>query len=450
MTKSNPREIAVKIISEINDDQAYSNISLQEHFSQYAYLTSLDKAFITEIVNGTIRHMKHIDYIINQFSTTKTNKMKPLILSILRSGVYQILFMSKVPSSAACNEAVKIAKKRGLGGLSGFVNGVLRNIARNLNHISYPDRNKNPIEYLCIKYSYPQWLVKYWLEYYPIDFVEALCNASNNAPKITIRCNSLRTNKESLMEILSKENIEVSQGSFLPEALHISQTSAISELASFNQGLFQVQDESSMLVGHILDPKPGEKILDVCAAPGGKATHCGELMNNQGQIFARDIHEHKLNLIKNSAERLGIDIITTELHDATVLDQEKMSQMDRVMIDAPCSGLGIIRKKPDIKWKKSNKDLKDLVDIQRKILSVCSQYVKPGGILVYSTCTISEQENLENIHWFIQNFDFDLDPVDPYIPEFLHCDSSKKGYIQLFPNVHNSDGFFIARLKRKR
>lgn len=173
-------------------------------------------------------------------------------------------------------------------------------------------------------------------------------------------------------------------------------------------------------------------------------------MNNQGQIFARDIHEHKLNLIKNSAERLGIDIITTELHDATVLDQEKMSQMDRVMIDAPCSGLGIIRKKPDIKWKKSNKDLKDLVDIQRKILSVCSQYVKPGGILVYSTCTISEQENLENIHWFIQNFDFDLDPVDPYIPEFLHCDSSKKGYIQLFPNVHNSDGFFIARLKRKR
>ena len=450
MTKLNPREIAVKIISEINDDHAYSNISLQKHFSQYNYLTSLDKAFITEIVNGTVRHMNHIDYVINQFSSTKTNKMQPLILSILRSGVYQILFMSKVPPSAACNEAVKIAKKRGLSGLSGFVNGVLRNIARNITNITYPDRNRNPIEYLCVKYSYPEWIIEYWLKYYTIDFVEALCSASNNAPKITIRCNFLRTDKDSLMEKLSEENIEVFRGAFLPEALHISQTSAIGDLDAFNQGLFQVQDESSMLVGHILDPKPGEKILDVCAAPGGKATHCGELMGNKGQIIARDIHKHKLNLIENSAKRLGIDIITTELHDATLLDKEKISSMDRVMIDAPCSGLGIIRKKPDIKWKKSNKDLNELVNIQRKILSVSSQYVKPGGILIYSTCTISEKENLDNINWFIQNFDFELDNIDPYIPESLHCDLSKKGYIQLFPNIHNCDGFFIARLKRKR
>ncbi|NLM14113.1 MAG: 16S rRNA (cytosine(967)-C(5))-methyltransferase RsmB [Epulopiscium sp.] len=450
MTKPNPREIAVNIISDINNDNAYSNISLQEHFSEYNYLTSLDKAFITEIVNGTIRHMNHIDYIINQFSTTKTNKMKPLILSILRSGVYQILFMSKVPVSAACNEAVKIAKKRGLDGLSGFVNGVLRNIARNINNISYPDRSKNPVEYLCVKYSYPKWVVKYWLKYYSVDFVEELCIASNDTPKITIRCNSLRTNKDSLTELLSKESIEVSNGAFLPEALHISQTSAISELASFKQGLFQVQDESSMLVGHILNPKPGESILDVCAAPGGKATHFGELMNNQGQIFARDIHEHKLKLIESSAKRLGIDIITTELHDATLLDKEKISLMDRVMIDAPCSGLGIIRKKPDIKWKKSNRDINELVDLQRKILSVCSQYVKPGGILVYSTCTISEKENIDNINWFIQNFDFELDNINSYIPKMLHCDTSEKGYIQLFPNVHSCDGFFIARLKRKR
>ncbi|HHW66769.1 16S rRNA (cytosine(967)-C(5))-methyltransferase RsmB [Defluviitalea raffinosedens] len=450
MTKLNPREIAVKILCEINDDQAYSNFSLQEHFSQYTHLNTLDKAFITEMVNGTVRHMSHIDYVINQFSITKTNKMKPLILSILRVGVYQILFMSKVPVSAACNEAVKIAKKRGLGGLSGFVNGVLRTIARNMNNISYPDRSKNPIEYICVKYSYPKWIIRYWLEYYSIDFIEELCSASNKNPQITVRCNLLRTNKDTLMELLAKENVKVSPGVFLPEAIHISQTSAINDLASFNQGLFQVQDESSMLVGHILDPKPGEKILDVCAAPGGKATHCGELMNNQGQIFARDIHEHKLTLIRNSAKRLGIEIITTELYDATILDKEKVCQMDRVMIDAPCSGLGIIRKKPDIKWKKSSKDIDELVSIQRKILSVCSQYVKPGGVLIYSTCTISEKENLENINWFIQNFDFDLDTVEPYIPETLYCDTSKKGYIQLFPNVHNCDGFFIARLKRKR
>jgi 16S rRNA (cytosine967-C5)-methyltransferase len=450
MTKLNPREIAVKIISEINEEDAYSNISLQDHFTLYSHLSSLDKAFITEIVNGTIRHMNTIDYVINHFSKIKTNKMKALILSILRSGVYQILFMSKVPFSAACNEAVKIAKNRGLGGLSGFVNGVLRNIARNTENISYPDSKDNLLEYISIKYSFPQWIIKYWLKSYPQQFVEELCNASNNNPQITIRCNTLKTNKESLTNTLLKEKLEVSNGIYLEEALHISKTSAINELSSFKKGLFQVQDESSMLVSRILSPKLGEKILDVCSAPGGKATHCGELMNNQGKIFARDIHEHKLNLIKASAERLGISIIETEAYDATILDNEKISQMDRVMIDAPCSGLGIIRKKPDIKWKKSSSNLDDLVEVQRKILTVCSQYVKPDGILVYSTCTISDQENIENIKWFVENSDFVLENISPYIPKSLQCDSSKGGYIQLYPNTHNCDGFFIARLRRKR
>lgn len=449
MAKLNPREIAVKIISEVNERGAYNNISLQEHFYQYNDLSALDKAFITTIVNGTIRYLITIDYIINQFSKTKIKKMKPIIKNILRSSVYQILFMDKVPHSAACNEAVKMTKNRGFMGLSGFVNGVLRNIARNKDNITYPNPKNNLVQYLSVKYSFPQWILDYWLQYYKAKFVEELCDASNNNPEISIRCNVLKIDVLTLKKLLIKDNINVSEGLFLQEALHISKTSSIRDLPLFKKGLFQVQDESSMLVTHILNPKAGEKILDVCSAPGGKSTHCGEIMGNEGYILARDIHEKKLEFIQSSAKRLGINIINTEQKDATILDAEKINKMDRVLIDAPCSGLGIIRKKPDIKWKKDNSDLNDLIGIQRKILSVCSKYVKERGILVYSTCTISEKENIENIKWFTNHFDFSLEDINPYIPKALQNKSSKNGYIQLYPHIHNTDGFFIARLRRK-
>jgi len=450
VTKTNPREIAILVLAEVMENEAYSNISLREKLSKYSDLTPLDKAFITEIVHGTIRYLITIDYIINQYSKTKINKMKPLILNILRCGVYQIIFMTKVPSFAACNESVEIAKRRGLRGLSGFVNGVLRNIARNSKAISYPNPYKDFSMYLSVYYSYPKWLIDYWLDTYSPQFVEDLCRGSNKSPVVSIRCNTLKTNKEDLMKTLSKEDVVVYDGVYSKEALGISKTSAINELPSFKQGLFQVQDESSMLVGHILNPKPRDNILDVCSAPGGKATHCGELMKNEGIIFARDIHEHKLDLIKSSAQRLGISIIKTQLKDATQLDDTMVSKMDRVLIDAPCLGLGIIRKKPDIKYKKTPKDLEDLIVVQRQILSTCSKYVNVGGILVYSTCTISKRENIENIDWFTRNFDFELEDIDPYLPETLRSETSKKGYIQLYPHIHNIDGFFIARLRRKR
>ncbi len=449
MEKLNPREIAVNIISEINEEGAYSNISLKENFSNYRHLTDLDKAFITTIVNGTIRYLLTIDYVINQFSKTKTKKMKAVIRSILRSSVYQILFMDKVPASAACNEAVKITKRRGLSGLAGFVNGVLRNISRNKDNIIYPDPHKDFINYLSIKYSFPKWIIEYWLDHYSKEFVEELCHASNINPKVSIRCNLLKSDVDSLTDSLLKENIDVSKGLYLKEALYISKTSSISELDSFKKGLFQVQDESSMLVGHIVNPKVGEKILDVCSAPGGKSTHLAELMNNKGYILARDIHENKLNLVKSSAKRLGIDIIESQVKDASAIDEKMLNKMDKVLVDAPCSGLGIIRKKPDIKWKKENSDLKELIGIQRRILEVSSKYVNKDGVLVYSTCTISEKENLENIEWFIKNFDFVLEDIDPYIPKKLQNENSKQGYIKLYPHIHNTDGFFIARLRRK-
>ena len=244
MEKLKPREIAVNIISEINEEGAYSNISLKDNLSYYGYLTDLDKAFITNIVNGTVRYLLTIDYVINSFSKIKTKKMKAIIRSILRASVYQILFMDKVPPSAACNEAVEITKKKGLSGLSAFVNGVLRNIVRHKDMISYPDPKKDFLNYLSVRYSFPQWILDYWLQYYEADFVEELCQASNINPPISIRCNLLKNDISSLAKSLLKEGVQVSQGLYLKETLYISKTSSLGDLESFNKGLFQVQDES--------------------------------------------------------------------------------------------------------------------------------------------------------------------------------------------------------------
>ena len=447
--KSNPREIAVSILCEISNEKEYENIILQKELLRSKDLTSLDKAFITELVKGTLKNKIHIDYIINQYSKIKTNKMKPWILNVIRVGVYQIKFLTKVPVSAACNEAVKITKKRRYGSLSGFVNGVLRTIARNIDLIPYPDEKNQPIEYLSILYSYPTELIQYFLEHYSYSFIRAFCESGNQAPTVSIRCNQLKTDVQSLKDILKSEGLEVMPGEHMTNALQLTKTSSISDLPSFQQGLFQVQDQSSMLVGLILDPKPGEVIMDLCAAPGGKATHCAEIMNNQGHIMARDIYDSKLKMIQESAQRLGINIITTELKNATQKDPCSIEKADRVLIDAPCSGLGIIRKKPDVKFQKTKKDILQLAALQREILQASWEYVKPGGILVYSTCTITPEENLENILWFIEHYPFALEDLTDFIPSTLQDQDTHKGYLQLYPHIHQTDGFFIARLRRK-
>ncbi|NLP46625.1 MAG: 16S rRNA (cytosine(967)-C(5))-methyltransferase RsmB [Epulopiscium sp.] len=448
-SKVNPRKIAVSILCEIDEEGKYENLILQKNLSQYKKLTSLDKAFITELVKGALENKIHIDYIINQYSKMKTNKMKPWILNVLRIGVYQIKFLTKVPVSAACNESVKITKQRGYHFLSSFVNGVLRNISRNIDQIKYPNEKTYPIQYLSILYSYPTWIIEYWLEQYPYSFVKALCEAGNETPNVTIRCNKLKSNPKILQQILQLEGVEVKTGHYIPQALQLTKTSSIVDLPSFQKGFFQVQDESSMLVAIILDPKPGDTIIDLCSAPGGKATHCAERMNNQGIIVARDIYDYKLHMIQDTAKRLGINIIETENKDATLQDKNSIEKADKILIDAPCSGLGIIRKKPDIKFQKTRKDIQKLVVLQREILKNSWQYVKPGGILVYSTCTITSEENIENILWFTQHYPFVLEDISNFLPSTLQDENTKKGYLQLYPHLHQTDGFFIARLRRK-
>ncbi len=449
MAEKNAREIIVQILHEIESDGAYSNVALKKTLDEHENLLPQDKNLITEITNGTMKYKRKIDYIINQFAKTKVKRMEPVIRHVLRMSTYQIMFLDKVPDSAACNEAVKIIQKRNIDELSGFVNGVLRSIVRNKDKITYPDKETRPQEYLSVVYSFPDWMITLWLKEYSFEFVEDLCSALNRTPDVSIRTNTLLTTREELKALFAEAGIVAEDGVLASEALRVRGITSIAKLESFQKGYFTVQDQSSMLASYVLDPQPGEKILDVCAAPGGKSTHMAELMNNEGTITSNDIYDHKLDLVKESAKRMGHSIIQTKNQNATVLNEDYRDVFDRVLVDAPCSGLGLLHKKSDIRWNKEQKDIRDLVTIQREILTTSSSYVRPGGIMVYSTCTITPAENKRMVNWILKNLEFDLETIDPYIPEMLRNKDSAKGFVQIFPGDANTDGFFISRFRKR-
>ena len=440
----NAREIAVYTLIDIIEQQAYNNLTLKKVFNENKNITAQDKAFITELVNGTLRNIIFIDYIINSFSKTKTKKMKPLILNILRISVYQIKFMNKIPVSAVCNEAVNFAKKKKFNGLSGFVNGVLRNISRDINNISLPDENKNPIDYLSIKYSYKNFVIEKWIKQFGYEKTKEICKANMLAPKICICVNTNKVTKDELKNMLLKEGMCVEDGKISNNSLYISKTKNIADSPSFKKGLFHIMDESSMLAMEVLSPKENDTIIDVCSAPGGKSFYCSYITKGKANIFSRDVHSHKISLMENALNRLNVKNIKLELKDATKFYEKDEEIADKLIIDAPCSGFGIVRKKPDIKYNKTEQDIKELVKIQREILKSSYKYVKKGGILLYSTCTLFDEENIDNVNWFCKNYGFELCSINYHLP----IENMEKGYINILPNMFNTDGFFIAKLKR--
>jgi len=447
-----PREMAVKILYDIDKNGAYSNISLSKHLDSGNF-KDIDRAFITELVYGILKWKLTIDFIISSFSKIKPKKISPWILNILRIGVYQIIFTDKIPVSAACNESVKLAKRYGHAASSKYVNGVLRNIARNKGNIKYPDKKDDLSKFLSVNYSHPVWMVDEWLKRYGEIFTEELLKSNNQTPHFIIRTNTLKISKTDLKKRLEEEGFEVDYGQYIEEALIIKNPKSLHEIDAFKKGYFQVQDESSMLVASILNPEPDDFVLDVCSAPGGKATHLAQLMDNRGKIIARDIHEHKIQLINQAAKRLGIDIIKTEIFDAVTFDEKLEEKADKVLVDAPCTGLGIIRRKPDIKWTRKKEDKNEIIKLQKKILSTSSKYVRKGGIIIYSTCTIEPEENEYIIEEFLKNNqDFSLEDAWVNLPENLKDltgnFNERKEYIQLYTNKHGVDGFFIAKLKK--
>ena len=442
------RELVLGVLLEVTRDGEYSHISLRNVLTKYQYLDKRDRAFITRVVEGTLEHMIEIDYIINQFSKVKVNKMKPVIRCILRSAVYQLKYMDGVPNSAACNEAVKLATKKGFASLKGFVNGVLRSIERNLDTITYPDE-ANVMEYLSVKYSMPEWILQKWLAEYDREIVETMLADYQTEKPTTIRVNRNVMSKEELVHSLEGQGVHVENHPYHPDALWISSYDYLADLESFNAGGFHVQDISSMLVAHLANPKDGDNVIDVCAAPGGKSLHVAELLGGTGHVEARDLTSYKVNLIWDNIERSGMKNIEAVQWDATVLDEASVEKADIVVADLPCSGLGVLGKKTDLKYKMTEQTQKDLVVLQRDILSTVKSYVKPGGTLIYSTCTINKDENMGNVDWFLtDNKEFELVPVKDELCEELKESVVRDGCLQLIPGVHKSDGFFIAKFKK--
>lgn len=442
----NAREIVLDMLPEVIEGEKYSHTVLKNALKRYQHLEKQDRAFISRLFTGTVKVYITLDYIINQFSTLPVQKMKPLIRNLLRLSVYQMMYMDKVPVSAVCNEAVKLAKKRGFTKLSGFINGILRNIARNTTTISFPDKQKDPLNYLKISYSVPEWFALKLLEQYGFDTVEKMLAASLKEKEVTIRCNKNKISPDKLKQILLQEGVLVEANEYLDYAFKISNFDYLDGLESFRQGYFTIQDVSSMLVCEVAGIRENDFVVDVCAAPGGKALHAAETAKI---VSARDVSEYKTRLIDENTHRMGFSNVYTKIWDATEPDAEIYQKADIVIADLPCGGMGVIGKKPDIKYKLTQKQHKELIELQRTILSTAKDYVKEGGVLIFSTCTVDQEENLENRNWFLENFDFKAENLDTYLPEQLISETTKEGYLQLLQGIHNTDGFFVSKFRRK-
>ena len=446
MSKHNSRELALKILFQINEEGAYANLALDKALFPYKDLDHRDRALITEIVYGSVKNRGRLDYVLNQFAKTKVKKMDHWTRNNLRMALYQIMFLDKVPDSAAVDESVKLAKKYGHS--DKFVNAVLRNYLRGKDTIHWPDKAKQPIEYLCVEYSFPQWMVERFIQQYGMENTEKLLQYYNQPAPLWIRTNTLKISRESLKLQLEQEGLAVRESRYTPEGLQILSAVNLHQLKSFQDGLFTVQDESSMLVALAAEPGQNHRVLDVCSAPGGKSTHMAQLMKNTGVIYACDIHKHRLELIEENCRRLGITNIKTVEQDGTVLTRRWQEPFDVIVCDVPCSGLGVLGRRADARWSKESEDIAGLCGVQKRILEEAAKLVVPGGTLIYSTCTITPEENQNMVEQFLKRHpEYELD--DTITDCWLNMDKDTKGYVQFLPFEDNMDGFFIARMVRR-
>ncbi len=467
----NLRELSLDMLMEILERGTYSHLVVRDVLNKYNYMDSRDKAFVKRLTEGTLERAIQIDYILGQFSKVPVSKMKPLIRNLLRMSIYQLLFMDSIPDRAAINEAVKLAGKRGFRGLSGFVNGVLRSIAAGRDRISYPDPVKEKEQYLSVRYSIPEWIIRLWTDAYGEKRTGRILEEILKEPPLSVRLKERLEKKERgrWVKALEEKGIEAIPHPYLTYAFRIKGAEGIKDLPGYEEGYFMVQDVSSMLVAEAAgipdgagEAEDGEQetgtglsaegtaflAVDVCAAPGGKSLHLAEKLSCRGNVLSRDISEYKVSLIRDNMERMGCKNMKVQVYDALTVDKSLIGKADVVIADLPCSGLGVIGRKRDIIFRLSPGTLKELEDLQRKILGVVWQYVKPGGSLIYSTCTMNPAENQGMVEWFTQNYPFTLTSLTPYLPQALK-DEGVDGMLQLFPGIHETDGFFLAKLARK-
>jgi len=448
--KKTPRAICLEILNQLEKADGHPDRLLSDSFKRYRHLTPLDRGFLTELTYGALRWRGRLDWSIRHLSKIPFEKIEMETLNILRLGLYQIQFLTRTPASAAVNESVELAKRhRGSGG-GGFVNAILRSFLRKKEEIPCPEIDQAPALHLSVTYSHPLWLVRRWIEEMGIEETLNVCLFNNRISPLTLRTNTLKMGREELLEKLREKELKAIPATFSLEGILLDDPPPISELPFLNDGFFIIQDEASQLVTSVLDPKAGERILDACASPGGKTTHMAQRMENRGEIYALDLTQDKLVFVEEMCQRLGIEIVKTLKGDATkFLPVLEGMQFDRVLADVPCSGFGTLRKNPDLKWRKGEGDIKRLSDLQLSILSNLSAYVKNGGILVYSTCTVFHEENEGVVENFLNGHpEFRLESVYGFLPEKCHP-LVIDGYLKTFPPKDGMDGFFVARLIRK-
>lgn len=441
------REVALKVLYNIEVNKAYSNITLDEEINKnMKILDNRDIGFISELTYGVITWKLTIDEIIKKYSNLRLKKISPWILNILRMGIYQIVFLNKVPKSAAVNESVNLAKRYGHKGSSNFVNAILRKVSKN----DYEEmfNIENNVERISKTTSMPVWIVETLLKENTLEKVEEICKNSNLKPELSIRVNNLKTSKEELKKKLEEKDIKVENG-VLEDFLILKNAKNIENIEEFKKGFFTVQDEAAGLTAKILNPQINDTVLDACSSPGGKTTYLAEIMKDKGEVIAFDIHPHRVKLVEQVSKRLNFKSIKTDVKDSSIYDKKYKEKFDKILLDVPCLGLGVLKRKPDIKWQRKEEDIEEISKIQKQILDTCSKYLKKGGVLVYSTCSILKEENEDVVNEFLEeNENFKMEKIEleenNYFKKF--CKNNK--FLQVYQS-EKSDGFFICKMIKK-
>lgn len=440
----------MNVLTQVEQEGAYSNLLLNTAL-QKSSLAKSDAGLATELIYGTISRLNTLDYFLDKFVNKGVQKLQPWVRALLRISLYQVVYLDRIPDHAVVSEAVNLAKRRGHQGISGMVNGVLRNILRQKESLAIPE-NMPAAQRISLLHSHPQWLVERWISQYGIETTEAICAANNEPPAVSVRVNTTMISRDDMLTLMSSHGLDATPSSLSPYGIVVKGAGNMALTDWYRDGMISIQDESSMLVAEAVQPEPGMRVLDSCAAPGGKSAHMGELMKDEGSIVANDIHAHKGKLISDQASRLGLDSISIVTGDALdLVDRFEPASFDRILLDAPCSGLGVIRRKPDLKWGKSQEDIHEIAALQLRLLESVSTLLRPGGLLVYSTCTIEPLENEGVVSAFLEGhseFEIAEDGLGA-LSRLEEKSLLQGGGIQILPQHYHSDGFYIARLGRR-
>ncbi len=449
MTELSPRNLALSVLNRLDRNWKTSDELVDQMFFENPHLTFRDRAFVLNLIQGTLRFRLRLDWVIRQSTRFSFQKIEPGILNILRIALYQIFYMDRVPQSAAVNEAVKQAKGGSTNHIPRFVNGILRQICRTKNTIKFPDPEKDKSNYLSVYYSYPEWLVKKWVRELGSVSAEKLLHAQNRIPARVIRTNPLKVSRTDLVSILKNEGVDASPTQFSPDGLVLDNLKGpVNRLQAFKKGLFQVQGEAAQICSYLLGPKPGEFVLDLCAGLGGKSTHLAGIMKAQGSVLSLDIQYGRLVSLLENSRRLGIPGIQAMVSDAT--SSALKIEFDRVIVDAPCSGLGVLSKHPDGKWSRDGSDIVRLTHLQKKILNQTVPLLKKSGVLLYVTCTISTEENEDMVRSLLEKHEeIVLEDLNHHVPEWCRPLIDEQGYFRPLPHVHGLEGFFAALFIKK-